>query len=58
MANRQTVESLIPRVEGLAESMRTPVPEGEIKERDRRDVLKRYLAGYHDEDPGLTSGNL
>ena len=58
MANRQTVESLIPRVEGLAESLRTPVPEGEIKERDRRDVLKRYLAGYYDEDPGLTLGNL
>jgi len=41
MVNRQTIESLIPRVEGLAESLSTPVPEGEVKERGRREVLKR-----------------
>jgi len=57
MANRQTVESLIPRVEGLAESLRAPVPEGEIKERDRREALKRYFSSYYDEEPSLTSEN-
>jgi len=57
MANRQAVESLIPRVEGLAESLRAPVPEGETKEGDRREVLKRYITDYYGGDPGLTSGN-
>jgi hypothetical protein len=46
MANRQTIESFIPRVEGLAESLSVPVPKGEIKEKGRREVLKRYFAGY------------
>jgi len=34
-ANCQTVESLIPRVEGLAESLPALVPEGKIKEGER-----------------------
>ena len=40
MANRETVESLIPRVEGLAESLSIPAPEGEVKEIRRRQKLK------------------
>ena len=43
MANRGSIESLIPRVEGLAESLSTPAPEGEIKEIKRRQKLKGYL---------------
>jgi hypothetical protein len=34
---------LIPRVEGLAESLNGPVPEGEAKEEKRRETLKRYV---------------
>ena len=41
MACRQTIESLMPRVEKLAESLSAPVPEGEDKEEERRDILKR-----------------
>ena len=40
MANRESIESLIPRVDGLAESLSAPVPEGEIKEITRRQKLK------------------
>jgi len=35
------VELLIPRVDGLADSFSEPVPEGEIRERGRRDILER-----------------
>ena len=42
MGCRQTIESLIPRVEGLAKSLNQPVPEDEIREQARREVLKRY----------------
>jgi hypothetical protein len=35
------INSLIPRVEGLAQSLGTPVPESEIEEKQRRDVLER-----------------
>jgi len=31
----------MPRVEGLAESLSAPVPEGEIKEEERRKDLER-----------------
>jgi hypothetical protein len=41
MANRDTIESLIPRIEGLAESLKEPAPEGEVKEIERRDKLMR-----------------
>jgi len=41
MACRQTIESLIPRVEGLAQSLSSPVPEGEFKEEERRKILER-----------------
>jgi len=41
MACRQTIESLIPRVEQLAGLLSAPVPEGEVKEEDRREILKR-----------------
>jgi hypothetical protein len=40
MANRESIESLIPRVENLAESLSTPAPEGEIKGIKRRQKLK------------------
>jgi hypothetical protein len=40
MACRQTIESLIPRVEGLAQSLSRPVPEGEVEEKGRRTILK------------------
>ena len=41
MANRGTIESLIPRVEGLAKSLSSPAPEGEIEEIERRKMLRR-----------------
>ena len=41
IACRKTIESLIPRVEGLAASLSAPVPEGEVKEEERRKTLKR-----------------
>ena len=41
MANRESIESLIPRVEGLAKSLRPPAPKGEIKEIQRRQELIR-----------------
>jgi len=31
----------MPRVEGLAQSLGAPVPEGEVKEEERRKVLER-----------------
>jgi hypothetical protein len=33
----------MPRVERLAESLSGPAPEGEVKEEERREILKRYL---------------
>ena len=41
MANREIIESLIPRVEGLARSLSSPAPEDEIDEIERRKELKR-----------------
>ena len=41
IACRQTIESLMPRIEGLVESLSAPVPQGEIKEEKRREVLRR-----------------
>jgi hypothetical protein len=41
MANRESIESLIPRIEGLAESLSPPAPEGEMKEIERRQALMR-----------------
>jgi len=35
------MESLIPRVEGLAESLSVPALEGEVKEQERRKVLEQ-----------------
>ena len=40
-ANRKTIKALIPRVEGLAYSLSSPVPEGEVKEVERRQALIR-----------------
>ena len=40
MANRETIESLVPRVEGLAKSLSKPAPKDEIKEIVRRQELK------------------
>ena len=37
------MESLIPRVEALAQLLGGPVPEGEAKEEERRKDLQRYL---------------
>ena len=39
--NEQTIESLAHRVKTLAESLRSPVPEGDIKEQKRRKTLER-----------------
>ena len=41
MANRKIIESLLPRAEGLAQSLSSPAPEGEIEEIERRKVLRR-----------------
>jgi len=41
VASRKSIELLIPRVEGLAQSLSGPVPEGEVKEEERRKTLKR-----------------
>ena len=35
------MESLIPRIEGLAKSLCDPIPESEVKEHERREVLRR-----------------
>ena len=40
MACRRTVESLIPRVKELAQSLGTPVPPGEVMEEQRRKTLE------------------
>jgi len=40
-ANRQTIESLIARIERLAESLRAPVLESEDQEHERRETLIR-----------------
>ena len=39
-ANREVINSLIPRIDGLADSLSTPAPEGEIEEINRRKELK------------------
>ena len=39
--NEMIIESLAPRVEALVESIRTPVPEGDVKERERRKDLEQ-----------------
>ena len=38
-ANKQAIESLAPRVQELAEQLCEPVPEGDVKERERRTRL-------------------
>ena len=39
--NEQTIESLAHRVKTLAELLRSPVSEDDIKERERRQILER-----------------
>ena len=39
--NELTIESLVPRVNALVESLRTPVPEGDVKEQKRRKNLEQ-----------------
>ena len=39
MANRESIESLIPRVDNLAKLLGTPAPEGETEEIQRRQEL-------------------
>ena len=39
--NEQTIESLAHRVEALAESLRSPISEGDVKEQKRRKILER-----------------
>ena len=41
MANRESMESLIPRVEELAKALSAPAPEGETEEIERRRALGR-----------------
>ena len=40
-ANKQSIESLAPRICALAESLCAPVPKGDIREQSRRNVLER-----------------
>ena len=40
-ANKQSIESLAPRIQALAESLCAPISEDDIKERSRRNVLER-----------------
>lgn len=40
-ANKQAIESLAPRVKSLANTLCTPVPEGDAKEESRRKILGR-----------------
>ena len=40
-ANKQAIESLVPRVGELAALLCEPVPEGDFKERERRNMLER-----------------
>ena len=39
--NEQTIESLAHRVNALAESLRSPVSEGDVEEQKRRKALER-----------------
>ena len=39
--NEQTIESLARRVNALAESLRLPVSEDDVKEQERRKTLER-----------------
>ena len=39
-ANKEAIESLAPRVKSLAELLCEPVPEGDVKERERRKILE------------------
>jgi len=41
-ANKQAIELLIPRAKALAETLCTPVPEGDIREESRRKILELY----------------
>ena len=41
MACRRTIESLIPRVKELGQSLSAPVPQDQIKEEERRKALER-----------------
>ena len=40
-ANKQSIESLEPRIKALYESLCEPVPEGDITEKSRREVLEQ-----------------
>ena len=40
-ANKQAIESLAPRVEAIAARLRERVPEGDLRERERRSKLER-----------------
>ena len=39
--NELTIESLAPRIKALIESLRTPVPEDDDKEQERRNSLEQ-----------------
>ena len=39
-ANGQAIESLAPRVKALAGQLRGPIPEGDVKEQERREKLE------------------
>ena len=45
-ANTGEIESLAPRVKALAESLCTPVSEGDLKEGPRRKALERYVQAF------------
>jgi hypothetical protein len=51
------LESLTPRVEALAESLRAPVSEGDAQEEVRRNELARYYVAFQGREPNLMHEN-
>ena len=39
--NELTIQSLAPRIKALVESLRTPAPEGDVEEQERRKDLEQ-----------------
>ena len=52
-ANKQSIESLAPRVKALAELLCTPAPEGDTREKSRRNNLERYARVFWYYEPTL-----
>ena len=56
-ANKQSIETLAPRIDALAESLRAPVPKGDIREQSRRKVLERSVYAFRYRVLTLTRGS-